>query len=149
MISNTDNMDLYRHKVQYYETDRMGIVHHSNYIRWMEEARIDFLSRIGWDYERLEEMGIISPVTAVACSYKRSTTFGDTVDIGVCVEEFKGVKLKLRYEMKKGDELVCEGHSEHCFQNKEGRLISLKRECEELSLLLMNLADRSPEKLDD
>ena len=49
-------MKLYEHKVQYYETDKMGIVHHSNYIRWMEEARIDFLSQIGWDYKKLEEM---------------------------------------------------------------------------------------------
>ena len=43
-------MKEYLHKVQYYETDMMGITHHSNYIRWMEEARIDFLSQIGWDY---------------------------------------------------------------------------------------------------
>lgn len=41
-------MQKYRHIVQYYETDKMGITHHSNYIRWMEEARIDFLRQIGW-----------------------------------------------------------------------------------------------------
>ncbi len=44
----------YMHTVQYYETDKMGITHHSNYIRWMEEARIGFLSQIGWDYLRIE-----------------------------------------------------------------------------------------------
>ena len=64
-------MKLYQHKVQYYETDKMGIVHHSNYIRWMEEARIDFLSQIGWDYKKLEESGVISPVTAVDCTDSR------------------------------------------------------------------------------
>lgn len=121
-------MYLYKHKVQYYETDKMGIVHHSNYIRWMEEARIDFLSQIGWDYDKLEEMGIISPVTAVECKYKQNTTFPDVITILVKVEEFKGVKLKLRYEMKKDDILVCEGYSEHCFLNKEGKIISLKKE---------------------
>ena len=52
---------MYRHIVQYYETDKMGITHHSNYIRWMEEARIDFLSQIGWSYAKLEEEGIIFP----------------------------------------------------------------------------------------
>ena len=57
-------MKLYEHTVQYYETDKMGIVHHSNYIRWMEEARIDFLDRIGWNYKVMEDEGIISPVTA-------------------------------------------------------------------------------------
>ena len=43
-------MKAYQHKVQYYETDKMGITHHSNYIRWMEEARIDFLEQLGWNY---------------------------------------------------------------------------------------------------
>ena len=121
-------MELYRHKVQYYETDRMGIVHHSNYIRWMEEARIDFLSQIGWDYKTLEDMGIISPVTAVECSYKTGTVFGDTVSISVRIEEFRGVKLKLRYEMvNQAGISVCEGASEHCFLNTDGKIISLKR----------------------
>ena len=45
-------MKNYTHSVQYYETDRMGITHHSNYIRWMEEARIDFLRQIGWKSEK-------------------------------------------------------------------------------------------------
>lgn len=130
---------LYEHKVQYYETDKMGIVHHSNYIRWMEEARIDFLSQIGWDYKKLEDMGVASPVTAVECKYKVSTTFADLITIFVGVEEFKGVKLKLKYEMKKDDVLVCEGHSEHCFLNTEGNLINLQREYPELHNTLTSL----------
>ena len=120
---------MYTHKVHYYETDRMGITHHSNYIRWMEEARIEFLKNIGWGYEKIEEMGIISPVTAVECRYKNTTTFADIVHIDVWVEEFKGVRLKIHYSMKKSDgTLVCEGVSEHCFMNKDGKIISLKRE---------------------
>lgn len=121
-------MKVYQHKVQYYETDKMGIVHHSNYIRWMEEARIDFLDQIGWNFKKLEDMGLVSPVTAVDCKYKVSTMFGDTVDIMVSVEEFKGIKLKLRYEMKRDGKLVCEGRSEHCFMNGEGRILNMKRE---------------------
>lgn len=131
-------MNFYQHKVQYYETDKMGIVHHSNYIRWMEEARIDFLSQIGWDYKKLEDIGIISPVTAVECKYKYSTTFSDLIVISVQIEEFKGVKLKLKYEMKREDVLVCEGYSEHCFLNKAGKVISLKREYPEIYDALIN-----------
>ncbi|MBP1554347.1 MAG: acyl-CoA thioesterase, partial [Oscillospiraceae bacterium] len=78
-------MELYTHKVHYYETDKMGITHHSNYIRWMEEARIDFLGKIGCGYDKIEAMGIISPVTAVDCRYKSTTTFGDVVTIDVWV----------------------------------------------------------------
>ena len=121
-------MERYIHKVNYYETDKMGITHHSNYIRWMEEARIDFLEQIGWGYDKIEEMGIISPVTAVECRYKSTTTFADVVAIDVWVAEFRGVKLKIAYLMSKADgTTVCEGFSEHCFLDKEGRIISMKR----------------------
>ena len=65
---------MYQHKIQYYETDKMLVTHHSNYIRWMEEARVDFLDRIGWSYMKLEELGIISPVISVD---------GDTVTVKV------------------------------------------------------------------
>lgn len=123
-------MNLYQHKAQYYETDQMGVVHHSNYIRWMEEARIDFLAQIGWDYKKLEESGVISPVTAVECKYKVSTYFAEVVTIKVNVKEFKGVKLKLKYEMQKEDgTLACEGYSEHCFLTREGKILNLKKEC--------------------
>ena len=55
------------HKVQYYETDGMGIVHHSNYIRWFEEARVDLLEKLGYGYDRIEAEGFSSPVLEVAC----------------------------------------------------------------------------------
>jgi acyl-CoA thioester hydrolase len=118
---------MYRHRVQYYETDRMGITHHSNYIRWMEEARADFLEKKGWPYERIEEDCIISPVISVDCRYKKPTTFADEVDIEVSVLEFNGVKLKIGYVMKLGEETVCEGESMHCFLNKEGKPVKLSK----------------------
>lgn len=118
---------MYRHKVQYYETDRMGITHHSNYIRWMEEARADFLEKKGWPYERIEEEGIISPVISIDCRYKKPTTFADEVDIEVSVLEFNGVKLKIGYLMKAQDEIVCEGESMHCFLSKEGKPVKLSK----------------------
>lgn len=132
-------MNLYQHKVQYYETDKMGIVHHSNYIRWMEEARIDFLGQIGWNYKRLEDIGVISPVTAVDCKYKVSTYFDDVITIAVWIEEFKGVKLKLAYEMKRDDMVVCEARSEHCFLDEEGNIIRLRKEYPEFYETLTKL----------
>ena len=57
-------MKPWRHVVQYYETDRMNLVHHSNYVRWMEEARVDFLDQIGFPYAEMEKRGVISPVAA-------------------------------------------------------------------------------------
>jgi acyl-CoA thioester hydrolase len=106
----------------------------------MEEARVDFLSQIGWDYARLEEMGIISPVLNVTCDYKKTTTFSDKVSISVSVKEFKGVKLHLAYEMKDKDgNVVCLGTSSHAFLNPEGRPIRLKQEYPELFNTLSGL----------
>ena len=80
----------YKHTVQYYETDRMGFVHHSNYIRWMEEARSDFFDQIGWPYVKTEEMGIISPVVALDCKYKQPLPFDFYLpQKNICIE-FQG-----------------------------------------------------------
>ena len=139
-------MDMYEHRVQYYETDKMGITHHSNYIRWMEEARIDFLEKIGYSFAQLEASGIVSPVLSVDCKYRVSTTFSDLIRIRVSAEEFRGVILKLNYKMYRDDTLVCEGHTEHCFLDKEGHFIRLKRDYPEFHDLLVSLASRTSEE---
>ena len=115
----------------------MGIVHHSNYIKWMEEARIDFLEQIGWDFDKLEASGIVSPVLSIDCKYRMSTVFPDLIDIDVWVESFKGFKLKIGYAMERDGVLVCEGSSEHCFMDTNGRLINVKRENPELYEAMM------------
>lgn len=74
----------YCRKVQYHETDKMGITHHSNYIKWMEEARIAFLESINLPFQFIEEKGIVSPVTGLSIDYKSPSTFGDEI----CVEVF-------------------------------------------------------------
>ena len=134
----------YLHIVQYYETDKMGITHHSNYIRWMEEARVDFLSQIGWDFARLEAMGIISPVLSVSCDYKLPPRFSDKVTIKVTVKEFKGVKLFLNYEMKNEEgKIVCTGTTSHAFLNTEGKPIRMKQEFPELFETLCSLVEEA------
>ena len=137
-------MELYTHKINYYETDRMGITHHSNYIRWMEEARLDMLERIGWGYDKLEEQGVISPVLAVSCRYRESTTYGDTVSISTAVREFKGVRLILAYEMRNAanGNLVLEGTTEHCFLDRSMRPVRLKKILPEFYEKLVDMAGR-------
>ena len=63
-------MKPYIHKVNYYETDKMGITHHSNYVRFMEEARVDFLEQLGWSFDKLEAKGVASPVLSLDCTFK-------------------------------------------------------------------------------
>ncbi len=132
----------YIHKIQYYETDKMGITHHSNYIRFMEEARIDYLEQIGCGYGQMEEAGIVSPVIGVECQYKRPTTFGDEIRIHVEIAEYKRVQLVVAYRMvnTRTEETVCEAKSIHCFTNEGGKPIALSRNFPEYDAILREYA---------
>ena len=126
-----------RHKVQYYETDQMGIVHHSNYIRWFEEARTDLMDQIGFGYEEMEKRGILSPVLSVEADYLRMVHFGDTVTIETHIQSYNGIKLTVAYEVigDKTGMVHCRGTSKHCFINRDGRPLSLKQACPEIHRL--------------
>ncbi len=122
------NMEPYKHTVHYYETDKMGITHHSNYVRWMEEARVDFLRKVGWDYARMEDEGIVSPVLGFECDIKKSTKFDDDVYITAYIMEMSPIKMKIGYEMKDADgNHVAKGFSKHCFLNEKGIPMRLNR----------------------
>ena len=135
---------MYTHKVKYYETDNVGITHHSNYVKWMEEARVDYLEKIGQGYDKLEEQGIISPVIGIECEYKESTTFNEDIEIDVKVKEYTGVRLVIEYEMRKAKNngLVLKGISKHCFINTEGRPIRVNKENPEWDQVLKELVEK-------
>ena len=105
----------YHHKVKYYECDRMGITHHSNYVRFMEEARIDHLEQLGYGFDRLEAEGVTSPVVSISCNYRKPTTFNDVVEIRTVIKEIKAARLTIEYTMTVGADMVFTGESVHCF----------------------------------
>ncbi len=120
----------YRRRVYYYETDNMGIVHHSNYIRWMEEARFDLVRKLGVGYAQMEERGIIMPVTFVTCQYLAPTHYDDWIRITPEITLFNGVRLNFRYEIfdETQDKLCCTGESGHCFLDEVKRIpVNLKK----------------------
>lgn len=123
-------MNDYFHKVHYYETDKMGITHHSNYIRWMEEARVDYLDQIGCGYAAMEAAGVVSPVVGLECRYLRTTSFDETVRVRVRVKEYRGVRVYFSYTMQSeaSGETVFTAVSEHCFLSAAGRPIILKKQ---------------------
>ena len=92
---------VYQRPVQYYETDRMQIVHHSNYIRWMEEIRVAFMAQKGVPYDQMEHNGILMPVLGVTCSYHIPFQFGETFQATCKITEYNGVRLALSYEIYK------------------------------------------------
>ena len=117
---------MYQHFVQYYETDKMGVTHHSNYILFMEEARLDFFKKIGFDYLEFEKMGLVSPVIGLNnIRYKRPSTVGDIIEIETSVKAYNSIILTMHYVMKVKDVVVLEGDSDHCFLTKEGKMLPL------------------------
>ncbi|QUA54122.1 acyl-CoA thioesterase [Aristaeella lactis] len=127
-------MSRYIHKVHYYETDKMGITHHSNYIRFMEEARMNYLNETGFTMTRLEAEGITSPVVSVTCDYKYPSTYDDEIGIEVRLTQYTGVKFVLSYVMRniRTGNVVAEATSAHCFIDAEGRPVAVKKTCPDL-----------------
>ncbi len=139
-------MKPYSRKVQYYETDRMGIAHHANYIHWMEEARIDFMDQLGYSYAEMEEHGVFSPVRSLGCEFKQPCTFNDQIQITVSIASFNGARLVLRYEAKKDDLIIFTASSEHAFVDAKGQILRLKRAVPELSSKIELLCEHNGEE---
>jgi acyl-CoA thioester hydrolase len=120
---------IYERKINYYETDRMGVVHHSNYIRYLEEARTEWLEVLNMPFDLLEKNKITIPVLGVNCTYKYHVTFGDTILIKTYAKEYTGVRMTIGYEVtdKKNGNIVLTGETKHCFTDRNLKPINLKK----------------------
>lgn len=134
----------HRHMVQYYETDQMGIAHHSNYIRWFEEARVAFMDQMGFGYDKMEKSGVSSPVIEAKCAYRSSARFHDEVLIFVRIDQFTGTRMTVSYQVidARDHTLRAEGETRHCFLNRQGRPVSLKKENPEAFRLFLSLTEK-------
>ena len=107
----------YTRMVFYHETDRMDIVNHSNYIHMTEEARVDFMGKIGVGYQEMEDQGLMLPVLGVSCTYKNSLHFGEHLAVYSYITKYNGFKLELRYDIYcvETGKLCAVATSAHCF----------------------------------
>ncbi len=119
----------YVRRAHYHETDQMGMVHHSNYARWMEEARVDLMDQIGMTYKSMEEAGVYSPVRKMSFQFKKMVLFDDVVKIRMKLVEYNGIIIRINYRIVDAQtgELRALAESEHCFLTKEGRPMNLKK----------------------
>jgi acyl-CoA thioester hydrolase len=131
----------YVRKLNYYETDKMGVVHHSNYIRFLEEARSRWLEELGISMEFLESNGYTIPTLEVNCKYKHHVTSGDTIIIKPKITEFNGVRMTVSYEVteQKSGKVVIEAWTKHCFTNRELRPINMKKKDETVNKIFEDL----------
>ena len=134
----------YERRINYYETDKMGIVHHSNYIRYMEEARCYWLDKLGMPFSAFEENHITIPVLGVSCDYKHHVTFDDIILINTYIKSYSGVRLTVGYNIKdkKTGQTVLVGESKHCFTDENLKPINLKKHKKEFSDKFENLLEK-------
>lgn len=123
---------------RYSETDQMGIIHHSNYLRWFEVARTDFFKRMGIKYSKIEKQGILLPLTDLKCSYASPSRYEDEIIIRTKPVKISCVRLIFSYEVfkKDGMNLVVSGETSHAFTDKNLKLLNIEKKMPELYLLL-------------
>lgn len=115
-------------KVFYYETDKMGIVHHSNYLRWFEEARVYALDMAGLPFERVEARGVFSPVLSAECVYRLPFRFGEEFFIKALIDDFGGARFSVSYNVYGGDGVTrVTGKTSHCFVDGDMRPLRIKK----------------------
>ena len=133
----------YCRSIFYYETDRMNVVSHTNYIRWMEEARTDFMKKVGIPYDQIEASGIMLPVLDVTCQYRNSMTYGDTFCIVTKITDYNGFKLKIAYEIynHQTDKLCATATSAHCFTDNRMKPIRIIKSHPEMHALFLRALD--------
>ncbi|MBO5542905.1 MAG: acyl-CoA thioesterase [Acholeplasmatales bacterium] len=137
-------MMTYERKAFYHETDQMGVIHHSNYLRWLEEARIFFLDNLGLSYKKMEEIGIISPVVSIKLDYIKPVHFDDYVLIDMKVIKYTGVKMIFEYVIrdKNTNDVMVRAESSHCFTDGKN-VISFKREYPEYHKIIDDYVNSS------
>lgn len=113
-------MKPYIRKVRYYETDQMGVMHHSNYVRLFEEARMDYWDQAGLNYQKMEDEGVLVPVLACHCHYKKPLRFSEEFTVVSSVKFFNGVRFQVEYQIygENSKAPVAIGETEHCFADK-------------------------------
>ncbi|KEZ91475.1 acyl-CoA thioesterase [Lacrimispora celerecrescens] len=134
----------YSRKTHYYETDQMGIIHHANYIHWMEEARVDFMDQIGFSYDRAISTGIDFALLSISCEYKSMVRFGETVNILASISAISISKMTVQYQITDAatGKLRTIGESTHCYyDSNKKRPVSLKKSLPELYDLLTSLCE--------
>ena len=113
-------------RVRYAETDRMGIVYHTNYIVWFEIGRTEFCRAAGIPYRQMEEEGILIPVTAVECTYRQPARYDDGVTIRTRMGEVGSRGLTFFYEiLGENGSLLAEGSTRHLFTDAASRPIRI------------------------
>ena len=107
-------------KVRYYETDQMGIVHHSNYLKFFEFARIEWLEKLNLPYQEIEKNKIILPVVNCELRFLKPLVFGDSFKVKVHCTKKPTSSIEFSYEIfNDSGEKTTEGKTLLAFLNSD------------------------------
>jgi acyl-CoA thioester hydrolase len=107
--------------VRYAETDMMGVVYHGNFLPWFEIGRTTLLREMGLPYRQLEAEGYRLPVLEVGAKYFRPALYDDTITIITTIHDKPLLRIRLEYEVKRGEELLATGFTVHAFIDHGGK----------------------------
>lgn len=139
----------FKREINYYETDKMQVVHHSNYIRFLEECRMDFLKQLKLDYRLMEEKGIMIPVLSVECDFQSPARYGDVICIIPKLEKFSGVKFEMSYHIYSEDFKILHNlaRTTHCFVDFDFKPVRMKKVYPEAYEALKNMEGKELYKM--
>ena len=125
-------------RVIYADTDAMGIVYHTNYIKWFEVGRNEYLRELGYPYFRLESEKLWLPVASVECIYKAPARYDDILEITAWMSELKAASLTMSYEIRKAEtgEFLVTGSTRHAITDDQMKPVRFKRYNPELYQLV-------------
>ena len=133
--------------VRYAETDKMGIVHHSNYPVWFELARTDYIKKLGVPYSVLEERGLMLPLTDLSCRFIKPAHYEDEIEIQAFAAAVSFAKIEYGYRVLRDGELLCTGMTRHGFvDSRSFKPINIKKFDNKLYELLKNNIEKIEEK---
>ena len=98
----------------------MGVVYHANYLPWFEVARTKLMAEIGLPYRELQDAGYMLPVLEVQCAYKNSAKYDDEISVRAMMKTFPRARIRIDYEVKRGEEILTTGYTIHAFMNRDG-----------------------------
>ncbi len=115
---------LYKRRVQFYETDAQGIVHHSNYFRYFEEARGEFLRRLNLPYNSIREEGYEVVLLEAFCSFKKPLFYDELFEIQLELSNIDRFTFEFLYKVTVNGNIRAEGRTKHCMV-KGGKIVSI------------------------
>jgi len=112
-------------RVIYADTDAMGVVYHTNYIKWFEIGRTELLREMGIVYAELESMGYNLPVVKVSCHYLAPARYDEIIMVETEIEYLKMASIKFNYAIwdEKKENILVEGYTTHAFTSNGGKIV--------------------------